>query len=101
MNHFVFILKTVGISLVISSLLGILSGLFWSMKSSEHAHQMFPNWMFVLVVAAVLAFGVGIVVGGVLSFSKKADLLNSLLYTNGIVFFLLIGLIAYALNNAA
>jgi uncharacterized protein YacL len=101
MNHLIFILKTIGISLLISGIFGILSGFIWSMKSPEHAHQMFPNWMVTLVVAAVLALGVGIVVGGILSFSKKANLLNSLLYTNGIVFFLVIALVAYAIHNGA
>lgn len=101
MNHLIFILKTIGISVLISGLFGTLTGFIWSMKSPEHAHQMIPNWMVTLVVAAISALVVGIVVGGILSFSKKANLLNSLLYTNGIVFFLVIALVAYAIHNAA
>ncbi len=101
MNHFIFILKTVAISIFVSGLFGALSGLFWSMKSPEHAHQMIPNWMITLVVAAIFALVVGIIIGAILSFSNKANLLRSLLYTNGVVFFVVIALIAYSIHNAA
>jgi hypothetical protein len=101
MNHFIFILKTVAISIFISGLFGTLTGFFWSMKSPEHPHQLFPNWIVTLVVSAFLALFVGIIIGGILSFSKKTNLLNSLLYTNGVVFFLVIALVAYAIHNGA
>ncbi len=100
MNHLIFILKTTGISLFISSLFGILAGLFWSMKEGEHPHQIFPNWLITAFFAAFTALIVGLIVGGMLSFLDKADLKKSLLYTNGIVFFIVVALIVYSIHNA-
>ena len=98
MNHFIFILKTVGISLLISSLLGILSGLFWSMKSPEHPHQMIPNWIIMLVLASFTSLLVGLIVGGTLSFLGKAHLIKAVLYTMGIVTTLLIAFLVYVMS---
>ncbi len=90
MNHLLFILKTVIFSVLISGLLGFLSGILWSMIIPDHAHNPLPTWLATLVVAVIIALIIGIIVSSFLTFSKKANLKNALLYTNGIVFFIVI-----------
>lgn len=85
MKHFIFILKTTGVSLLISSLLGYLIGLIWSMNSVSHPHQMIPNWMITLVVAACTSLLAGVIIGSVLSALNKNNLVHSTLYTVGFV----------------
>ena len=87
MKHLIFILKTVGISLPISSLLGYLVGLIWSMNLASHPHQAFilPNWLITLVVAACTSLLSGIVIGSVLSALNKTNLIHATLYTVGFV----------------
>lgn len=85
MKHITFILKTVGISLLISSLLGYLVGLIWSMNSVAHPHQIFPNWLITLILSACTSLLSGVVIGSVLSALNKTNLVHSTLYTVGFV----------------
>jgi len=85
MKHLIFILKTVGISLPISSLLGYLVGLIWSMNSVPHPHQPLPNWLITLVLSAACSLLSGIIIGSVLSALNKTNLVHSTLYTVGFV----------------
>ncbi|AFM03185.1 hypothetical protein Fleli_0725 [Bernardetia litoralis DSM 6794] len=85
MKHLIFILKTAGASLLISSLLGLLVGWIWSMNSVSHPHQASPNWLITLILAAGTSLLAGIIIGSTLSALKKTNLVHSTLYTVGFV----------------
>ena len=82
MKHFIFILKTIGISLPISALLGYVKSMF---EPIGHPHVPIENWMITVPFAALLSLLAGAIIGGVLSASKKANVWYSVLTTIGFV----------------
>jgi hypothetical protein len=82
MKYFIFILKTVGISLPISALLGYIKSLF---EPAGNPHFPFDPWMSTVPLAVLLSLLTGTIIGGVLSATKKANLWYSVLVTVGFV----------------
>ncbi|WP_338762455.1 hypothetical protein WAF17_17660 [Bernardetia sp. ABR2-2B] len=98
MNHFLFVLKTAGVSLFTCSICGILGGIAWDIMKPPHPHVPIPNWIITLVLTACTSLVVSIIVGSALSFLGKANLPKAILYTNLIVVIFLIIFLTYVIT---
>lgn len=82
MKYFIFILKTIGISLPISALLGYVTSI---LGLAGNPHFPIRPWMFTVPLAMLLSLLAGTIIGGILSATKKANLWYSVLATVGFV----------------
>lgn len=98
MKHFLFVLKTAGISLLTCSIFGVLGGIVWAIMKPPHPHIPIPNWLITLVLTAFTSLVISVFVGGILSFLGKASLTKAILYTNIIVVIILIAFLTYVIT---
>ncbi|WP_291727804.1 hypothetical protein [Bernardetia sp.] len=82
MKHFIFILKTIGISLPASVLLGYIMSFF---KPALHAHIPLEMWMITTSIAACVCLIAGIIISSIFIAFKNKNLLYSILSTLGFV----------------
>jgi Na+/H+-dicarboxylate symporter len=80
MKHFIFILQTTVICLLISSVIGFLVGFIYEIGRDSHAHQMVPIWFVTLTIAACASLLSGVITGSILSALDKNNLLHAVLY---------------------
>ena len=62
MNTFLQILKSVGLSVLIASVLGVIIGFISQFVKADHPHQIIPTWLLYTMLMFVVNLGISIIV---------------------------------------
>jgi len=93
MEIFFFILKSLGLSVLISIICGFIAGFFLNFFKSPHPHQIIPNWLIFGMMSAIAGIVISIVLIVIMLLSKNLDLKFQMIIFSLIISTVNIGLV--------
>lgn len=98
MNKFLFLFLSSLLSALATAMLAGIVGIIHGRFHSDHAHQIIPTWMILMVIGFIFAFVIGLIWNIFLIYRKKEISLLKSMYPVIIIAFMLNILVLFSLS---